>query len=176
VRPPWDDPTDAPIDVVIEPGRAFGTGSHATTRLCLELMLSLARPIGPLLDLGCGSGVLAIAAARLGFDPVTAVDNDPLALDAAAQNAARNGVQIEVRRCDLRASELAATGTVVANLLRPLLIEVASKLVGPPACLIASGLLGHEAKGVAEAFARSGLSETARRSQGEWTALLLERG
>ncbi len=77
VRPPWE-PPDRPVavDLVIDPGQAFGTGAHATTRLCLELMLELA-PGGSFVDLGCGSGVLAIAAARLGWDPVIGVDNDP---------------------------------------------------------------------------------------------------
>ena len=76
VRPPWEPPGETPVEVVIDPGQAFGTGSHATTRLCLELLLEL-EPEGPLLDLGCGSGVLAIAAAKLGWGPVTALDNDP---------------------------------------------------------------------------------------------------
>ena len=92
VRPPWEaPPASAAIDLVIDPGQAFGTGAHATTRLCLELMLELAGTDrageppqrGPFLDLGCGSGVLAIAAARLGFSPVLAVDFDPVAVEAA---------------------------------------------------------------------------------------------
>ena len=89
VRPPWEPPGTTPLDVVIDPGQAFGTGAHATTRLCLELLLEVGPP-GSLLDLGCGSGVLAIAAARLGFAPVVAVDNDPAAVAAANANAALN--------------------------------------------------------------------------------------
>ena len=81
IGPPWESaPADA-LAVVIDPGRAFGTGAHATTRLCLELLLDA--PRGSVLDVGCGSGVLAIAAARLGFGPVAAVDVDEIAVDAA---------------------------------------------------------------------------------------------
>ena len=83
VRPPWEPAAATALDVVIDPGQAFGTGAHATTRLCLELLLEL-EPGGSLLDLGCGSGVLAIVAAQLGFRPVLAVDNDPASLLATA--------------------------------------------------------------------------------------------
>ena len=86
VRPPWEPAGATPLDLVIDPGQAFGTGAHASTRLSLELMLGLA-PRGALLDLGCGSGVLAIAAAKLGFAPVVAVDNDRAAIEATAANA-----------------------------------------------------------------------------------------
>ena len=98
VGPPWEPP---PVDgeaIVVDPGRAFGTGGHATTRLCLQLLAEL-EPRS-LLDAGCGSGVLAIAAARLGFAPVTALDHDPKALEATARNAAANGVSVECRLGD----------------------------------------------------------------------------
>ena len=80
---------------MIDPGQAFGTGAHATTRLCLELLLAL-EPAGPLVDLGCGSGVLAIAAAKLGWAPVLGVDHDPLAVEATRENARVNGVDVDV--------------------------------------------------------------------------------
>ena len=100
VRPPWASASQATVDVVIDPGQAFGTGAHATTRLCLELMLD--RPSAPgaagsFVDLGCGSGVLAIAAAKLGFAPVIALDNDPAAVQATIDNAERNGVRVRER-------------------------------------------------------------------------------
>ncbi len=97
VRPPWEPPGATPLDIVIDPGQAFGTGAHATTRLCLELLLELP-PEGPFLDLGCGSGVLAIAAARLGFAPVHAVDFDPVAVETTMKNAAVNGATVQA--CD----------------------------------------------------------------------------
>ncbi len=175
VRPPWSPPGPEPVDIVIDPGQAFGTGAHATTRLCLELLLE--RPArGPLLDLGCGSGVLAILAARRGFAPVLAVDHDPLAVDATRANAAANGVAVEARRVDLRREPVPAAPTVVANLLRPLLLDYAGGLGRPPECLIASGLLAGEADEVAAAFAPHGLVEGARRERGEWAALRLDRG
>jgi ribosomal protein L11 methyltransferase len=178
VRPPWEPPTSAEIDLVIDPGQAFGTGAHATTRLCLELMLGL-DPYGGFLDLGCGSGVLAITAARLGWAPVAAVDFDPLAVQATAENAVVNGVTIEVARHDLRVDPVLVAPAVAANLLRPLLLRWAKRLaaeaVARPDRVIASGLLAGEADEVAGAFAAAGLREADRRVCGEWAALLLER-
>jgi ribosomal protein L11 methyltransferase len=178
VRPPWEPPlqsTDGStcIDVVIDPGQAFGTGAHHTTRLCLELLLEL-DPAGPLVDWGCGSGVLAIAAARLGYAPVLAVDVEPASLEAASDNAAVNDVPaIEVRRHNLRREPAPWAPTVVANLMRPLLLDVARLLERAPERLIVSGLLREEADEVATAFEAHGLRERERRFGGEWAALLL---
>jgi ribosomal protein L11 methyltransferase len=177
VRPPWEPAVGAEVELVIDPGQAFGTGAHATTRLCLEQMLSLA-PGGGFLDLGCGSGVLAIAAAQLGWSPVAAVDFDPVAVEAAAENARVNRVEIEVGRHDLRVDSALSAPTVAANLLRPLLLAWAGRLAGAaqlPERVIASGLLVGEADEVAGAFSAVGLRETGRREAGEWAALLLER-
>ncbi|HEU4702035.1 MAG TPA: 50S ribosomal protein L11 methyltransferase [Conexibacter sp.] len=176
VRPPWEQPLGAGVELVIDPAQAFGTGAHATTRLCLELLLDLADARGergPLLDLGCGSGVLAIAGAKLGFAPVQAVDFDPLSVEATRENAAVNGVQLDVDRCDLRSDPIPAAPTVLANLLRPLLLDYAARLGEPPSALIASGLLIHEADEISAAFAAHGLRERDRRERGEWAALLL---
>jgi ribosomal protein L11 methyltransferase len=178
VRPPWEPPQDAEIDIVIDPGQAFGTGAHATTRLCLELLLELPKgpgPFGPLLDLGCGSGVLAVAAAKLGFAPVLAVDHDPLAVQATAENAAVNGVEIEVARIDLRSDPLPAASTVLANLLRPLLLTYAERMTEPPERLIVSGLLDDEVDEVTRAFARHGLRQERQSRRDAWNAALLMR-
>jgi ribosomal protein L11 methyltransferase len=172
---------------VIDPGQAFGTGAHATTRLCLELLLELAArepPKGPLLDVGTGSGVLAIAAARLGFAPVVGVDHERESIAAARRNAAANGVAIELRRLDLRSEPLPAMDgggpagprapVVVANLLRPLLLDLARTLPRAPRHLIAGGLLAGELDEVTDAFgARLGLRELRRRRSGEWAAAWL---
>ena len=177
VRPPWEPPVGAPVEVVIDPGQAFGTGAHATTRLCLELMLDLPAH-GEFLDLGCGSGVLAIAAARLGWDPVVALDYDPASVEATVDNARVNGVAISVARHDLRVDPVATGRAVAANLLRPLLLAWASRLVDAPSLpetVIVGGLLVGEADEVAGAFAALGLVEAARRESGEWAALLFER-
>lgn len=117
--PPWETPPDPERAVVIDPGRAFGTGSHPTTRLCVEL---LARTMATrsLLDVGCGSGVLAIAAAKLGFAPVVAVDNDAVAVATTRANAAANGVAVETAVVDALAGPLPRADVAVANvLLRP---------------------------------------------------------
>jgi ribosomal protein L11 methyltransferase len=114
VGPPWEQaPADA-LAVVVDPGRAFGTGAHPTTRLCLEALIELDR--GSLLDVGCGSGVLAIAAALLGYDPVTGIDTDPAAVEATAANAAVNGVSVTASLADATAAELPAADVTVANI------------------------------------------------------------
>lgn len=180
VRAPWHPaPARGALDVVVDPGQAFGTGAHHTTRLCLELLLELS-PEGAVMDLGCGSGVLAIAAARLGFGPVAGVDHERESVAATQENARVNGVAVAVARHDLlNDGPAAGAPTVLANLLRPLLLHVArAGFAGgkPPRTLVASGLLAHEADEVAAAFAASmGLRETDRRLGGEWAALLLQR-
>jgi ribosomal protein L11 methyltransferase len=179
VRPPWEPPQQTEVDVVVDPGQAFGTGGHSTTRLCLELMLDIPPGGGPFVDLGCGSGVLAITAAKLGFSPVLALDNDAAAVRAAAENADRNGVRVEVRRYDLRdgAPEISVASTVAANLVAPLLLEWARRLHPAdlvPERLIAGGILAGQGGEVAAAFAPAGLREVKRHAAGEWLALLLE--
>jgi ribosomal protein L11 methyltransferase len=175
VRPPWHDARTDIDEVVIDPGQAFGTGAHDTTRLCLELLCAL-EPGDAFTDLGCGSGVLAIAAAKLGWAPVLGVDHEPESVAATRDNARANGVEVRAQRFDLLRDGPAPTApTVAANLLRPLLLAVArAGFAGePPRTLIASGLLRHEADEVAAAFARHDLRERDRRETTEWAALLL---
>lgn len=178
VRPPWADPAPAGItEVIIDPAQAFGTGAHDTTRLCLQLLLEL-EPGGALMDLGCGSGVLAIAAAKLGWEPVAGVDHEQQSVDATIANAHVNGVAVDARRFDLlRDGPTPSAPTVVANLLRPLLLTVARAGFrgDAPDRLIISGLLREQADEVAAAFAPHGLHETTRRTGGEWAAVLLRR-
>jgi ribosomal protein L11 methyltransferase len=179
VRPPWEGPIGTEVELVIDPGQAFGTGAHATTRLCLEALLELS-PGGPLVDLGSGSGVLGIAAARLGWGPVRALDLERAAVEASAENAQQNGVELAVERFDLRRDpvERSVAPTVVANLLAPLLSAWAARLGDVselPTTLIASGLLVGEGDRVAEVFARLGFAEARRLSEAEWAALVLTR-
>ena len=175
VRPPWEPAAGSGVDVVIDPAQAFGTGAHWTTRLCLELLLDRP-PGGAFADWGAGSGVLAVVAAKLGFAPVAAVDYDPLSVEACRDNARANGVALDVARVDLRSEPGPWAPVVCANLLRPLLLEVAARLERPPELLIVSGLLRAEGDEVAAAFARHGLRERDRRAGGEWVALALAPG
>jgi ribosomal protein L11 methyltransferase len=177
VRPPWLEAQPGLTDLVIDPGMAFGTGAHETTQLCLELLLEV-EPSGAMLDLGCGSGVLAIAAAQRGFGPCVALDFDPASVQATEENAERNGVEVKAAKFDLmHAPEIPSAPTIAANILRPVLLQIAETGFAPepPRALILSGLLRHEADEVAAAFGRHGLTEVARRELGDWAALLLTR-
>jgi len=181
VRPSWAPAREGAIDVVIEPGRAFGTGAHPTTRLCLEMLAGLADEGdagGALTDLGTGSGVLAIAAAKLGWEPVRAFDHEPASLEAAQANADANGVKLDLGRVNLRQEMPELAPTVVANLTAPLLLGVAAGLDGRelPAKLVCSGLLLAEADEVEEAFAQAGLAEQGRAQEGDWAALSFAAG
>jgi len=167
VGPPWEEPPPGLPAVVIDPGRAFGTGAHATTLLCLEL-LARQRP-GPLLDLGCGSGVLALAAARLGHAPVLACDDDPDAVEVARENAARNNCDIQVWQCDALYDELPkGVDLWLANLQLAPLEELGWRPDLPPR-LIVSGLLE------GESFEPPGYRIAERRVLEGWEGLLLER-
>jgi ribosomal protein L11 methyltransferase len=178
VRPPWEQPAQrgGVEEVVIDPGGAFGTGTHATTRMCLELLLEAGAGRGrSFCDLGCGSGVLAIAAAKLGFEPVVALDADRAAIGEADRNARANYVELDLRHADLRSEIAPAADVVAANLTAPLLEAVARGWVGAnlrPGTLIASGMLRGEADPVAEALAEAGLAERRRVVSGDWAAVL----
>jgi ribosomal protein L11 methyltransferase len=193
LRPSWEAPREGAIDVVVDPGRAFGTGAHPTTRLCLELLLELAEAggaHGPLTDLGTGSGVLAIAAAKLGWGPVRGYDHEQASIEAATANAEANGVVVELEQTNLRECLPELAPTVVANMTAPVLkafaVQLSSDLgsdavTAPsspspaPPTLVLSGLLPTEVDEIAAAFALLGLSETERREDGDWAALLLQR-
>jgi ribosomal protein L11 methyltransferase len=192
VRPPWEPgvPEGAGVsEIVIDPGQAFGTGGHGSTRLCLSLLLELAssdQRRGPVLDIGTGSGVLAIAAASLGYAPVLGLDHEAESVVAARENATVNGQSIQVRRLDLRTEPMPWLGgetapegplLVLANLLRPLLTSLAESISGPPEHLIASGLLVAEVDEIALAFGeRHRLRERLRLQSGEWAALWMSAG
>ena len=178
LRPSWEPPREGTIDLVVDPGRAFGTGAHPTTRLCLEYLLELEEgreAAGPLTDLGCGSGVLSIAAAKLGWTPVSGYDHEQNAIDATATNAKANGVDVHLERMNLREQLPPLAPTVVANMTAPILRAVATKLTDPPAVVICSGLLPGELDEIAEAFGSADLTETDRRIDNDWAALLLRR-
>ncbi|HMI28595.1 MAG TPA: 50S ribosomal protein L11 methyltransferase [Gaiellaceae bacterium] len=126
IGPPWEARPHDATAVVIEPGRAFGTGGHPTTQLCVELLLGIER--GRLVDLGCGSGVLSIVAAKSGFAPVLAFDSDEHAVDATRANAAANDVDVEAELADVLTDELPRSDVAVANITRPTLEALAPRL------------------------------------------------
>jgi ribosomal protein L11 methyltransferase len=181
VRPSWWDPKDGLIDVVVDPGRAFGTGGHPTTRLSLGLLIELeeaGEASGPIADWGTGSGVLGIAAAKLGWSPVTGCDRELPSLETARANAAENGVEMAIERVDVRESAPPAAPTVVANLTGNLLRDCAAHMSAAeadPRLLVCSGMLVSEIDEVAAAFAEVGLAESARREDHGWGGLLLRR-
>jgi ribosomal protein L11 methyltransferase len=140
VGPPWEEAPDPERAVVIDPGRAFGTGAHPTTRLCIELLATTGGR-GSLLDVGCGSGVLAIAGARLGFSPVLAVDVDPVAVETTAANADANAADVVVRLLDAEAGSLPIADLAVANvLLRP--VETILARLGSDAAITSGYVAG----------------------------------
>jgi ribosomal protein L11 methyltransferase len=165
IGPPWEQSPAELTAVVIDPGRAFGTGAHATTRLCLKFLEGLER--GSVLDIGCGSGVLAIAAAKLGFGPVFAVDTDPAAIEAAERNAERNGVELELTRADARSDPLPVVDIALANLDLPTL----GSLTWDLECRLAI-TSGYDE---AERLVLPGFRPLTRRTEGNWAADLFAR-
>jgi ribosomal protein L11 methyltransferase len=126
IGPPWERPPADAVVIVIDPGRAFGTGGHATTRLCLELLE--AEPRGSVVDVGCGSGVLSIAACKLGFAPVIGLDLDPQAIEATERNAAANDVVVDVRLADLSKDALPPADLALANISAEAVASLAGRL------------------------------------------------
>jgi ribosomal protein L11 methyltransferase len=165
IGPPWEQPPAGLTATVIDPGRAFGTGGHPTTRLSLQLLLEV--DPGSLLDVGCGSGVIAIASAQLGFAPVVAVDHDSAAIEATERNAAANGVSVEVRRADALAGPLPHAETTVANVSAPFVRRLGSALRSTS--LIASGYLE------SEEVRPAGFRRELRRVEYGWAADLFRR-
>lgn len=181
VAPPWDVPA-APdrIVLIIEPGRAFGTGHHGSTAGCLELLerelaLDGAAP-ATAIDLGTGSGILAVAAARLGVERILAVDDDPDAVAAAVGNAERNGVaaRIHCRLDDAASLDAAPAPLVLANLLAAAHFRLAAcyrRLLTPGGMLVLGGILDGEAEGVRDGLRGQGLAPADAVSIDGWTAL-----
>jgi ribosomal protein L11 methyltransferase len=185
IRPTWRRHRVAPGDVVLalDPGMAFGTGLHPTTRLCLAALEGLAddgRLTGAhVLDVGCGSGILAIAAVRLGAVAAIGVDTDPIAVEATRANARRNGLgrRIEAREGSLP-SHAPPFDVVVANLVAGVLVPLATPLrdeLRPGGTLLASGIFVDRETDVSAAFEAAGLALTGRSAEGDWVALAARR-
>ncbi len=179
IAPCWDLPVSLLPGqrlILVNPGRAFGTGTHESTRLCLRALADAFREASPqrVLDLGTGTGILAVACALLGASEVTGVDDDAEALESAREHAVKNGVRLDLRLGDGgRALEAGRYDLVVANLTAPLLRERAreiARLARPGGRLVLSGLLAQEAPSVVAAYAASGAVTEA--VDGEWASLV----
>ena len=176
VRPEWaPPPADDLIDIALGESSAFGLGGHPTTKTCLELLLDI-EPSGAFADLGCGTGVLAILAARLGWRPVTAVDLQPASVEATAANARRNDVELNALVADLSAQPPPAADGFAANVPAPLHARLAASWAGrPPGIGLLSGFSPAEADAVIEAYAGAGLREWRRLERSGWTIAEVRR-
>ena len=183
IVPSWasDEPAPGEVAIVLDPGMAFGTGLHPTTRGCLEL-LQRVQPMPPrILDVGIGSGILALASLRLGAEGAVGYDTDPLAVAAARENARRNclGDRLDLRQGTLPTGAGDRYPLVLANLVAAVLVELAPALsdhLAAEGVLLASGIIAPRAGEVIAAMTAAGLLVADRRDDGEWVSLRLERG
>ncbi|MDE2774467.1 MAG: 50S ribosomal protein L11 methyltransferase [Chloroflexota bacterium] len=178
IRPLWIETETAPGEIVIalDPGMAFGTGTHPTTQICLEALERLIKPAQDVLDLGSGSGILAIAAAKLGARQVLALDIDPLAASATAENARANGVGEKIiAKCGGLDSVLGGArrfDLVMVNILARVILQLSAQglgeIVRPGGAAIFSGIIDSQQDEVEAALERAGLQIVARHQQGDW--------
>lgn len=185
IRPEWRsmdlEPDD--IEIALDPGMAFGTGTHPTTQLCLMSLEDLIKPGMKVLDLGCGSGILAIAAAKLGARSVLGLDTDPIAVDVTVENAKKNGVadkivaqtgSLESVRASSRRFDLIVVN-ILARIIIPMCEEGLGQVVRPGGLAIFSGIIEDQAANVEVALRATGLEPCGRRQQGDWVAIEARR-
>ncbi|MBP5511059.1 MAG: 50S ribosomal protein L11 methyltransferase [Kiritimatiellae bacterium] len=174
VRPPWEDYTakEGELVIVIDPGISFGTGKHASTRGCIHYLDRMAARFRgkPVLDLGCGSGILSICARKMRYGEVLGIDNDPDCIPSARKNIARNRVRAEIRLGDL-SHPFEPRPVVLANILAPILLEFSANIaasVAPGGILVLSGILATQYPEIKRRYEALGVRETRSRRFGEW--------
>ena len=179
IKPSWEDYAPQPGDIVmdLDPGMAFGTGTHGTTILCLESLEGIVKPGMTVFDIGAGSGILSIAAAKMGAVSVKAVEYDAMAAETARRNIATNGVAdiVEVSRGNLMNGLDGQADIIVANLIADLIVQMAPAVparLKPGGCLVASGIIKDRLADVTDALARQGLVLNKVEEAGEWAALV----
>lgn len=182
VSPVWEslEPKQGETVIWLDPGMAFGTGTHATTKMCLRLLEQCLRPGDQVIDVGCGSGILSIAAAKLEAGSVLAVDLDEVAVQKARENVSLNGVEdrVSVRNGDLLTGVSAGSDLILANLLAPIVIRLARdahRVLHPGGRLIASGIVADQIQRVQEALTHAGLQTVETIGEGDWVALVAKR-
>ncbi len=177
VIPSWEEYQPGPDDLplYVDPGMAFGTGTHATTALCLRWMEELVKPGARVIDVGTGSGILAVAAARLGAEDVTAIDIDPVAVRVARENAERNRVTIDIRQATLDQVEQEEADLIVANIIASVIIdilpEVATRMKSGGRFL-ASGIIAEKKQAVIDAMTATWMLPLGIREEDGWVAIL----
>lgn len=184
VHPSWQRylPSDGEVVITLDPGMAFGTGLHPTTRMCLEALEEHLSRGARVLDLGTGSGILAIAAAKLGASAVLALDTDPLAVKIAKENVQANGVSktVEVKEGSLEMARGSLFDMIVVNILARTIAELIEKglldYLNPAGLLIAAGIMASEEEEVKNAFIERGLKGLNRLQRGDWVTLIGRRG
>lgn len=180
IIPSWEayelQPQDVPL--FLDPGMAFGTGTHPTTALCLRRLETVVRPGMRVLDVGTGSGILAIASARLGAAPVVGIDIDPVAVRVAKENAERNGVTIDVRAGTLDQVEPDECDLVIANIIASIIIDILPDVVTrmkKGGLFLASGIIAEKKQAVADAMMAAWLLPVEVREEGGWVAILAKK-
>ncbi len=182
IKPSWEDYEAEEGDIIIDidPGMAFGTGNHPTTMLCILALQDYIKGGETVLDMGTGSGILAMAAAKLGAAKVVGLDIDTVAVEVASENVKRIGMEdvIEIRRGESPAEFEGQADVVVANILATVIIDMASDLnakTKPGGILIASGIIDERAGDVSTALEATGMKFIAQRTEAEWVTLVLSK-
>jgi ribosomal protein L11 methyltransferase len=185
ICPLWIQPEAQPDDIVItlDPGMAFGTGTHPTTQLCMEALEDVMQPGMKVLDLGCGSGILAITAAKLGALQIVALDIDPLAIQVTTENAYQNGVKEKITAQEGSLENVITSARrfdlIVVNILARIIIRMCEENLGdvvrPGGTAIFSGIIREQAEDVEAALRKTGLEPSKRRQQGDWVLIEAQR-